>query len=86
MRIWKWDLRIDDLQIIDMPLGAEILTVQTQGGQPRLWAACDETAPLRPRRIAMHETGHPINEHPGIYIATFQAGEFVLHVFEVTGS
>ena len=88
MRIWKWDLRIDDLQIIDMPLGAEILTVQTQGGQPRLWAACDETAPLRPRRIAMYGTGEPINDRPGIYIATFQvdSGALVFHAFEEVGA
>ncbi len=88
MRIWKWDLRIDDLQIIDMPLGADILTVQTQGGQPRLWAVCDENAPLRPRRIAMYGTGHLINEHPGIYIATFQvdSGALVFHVFEQVGA
>ena len=88
MIILKWDLRIDDLQIIDIPLGAELLTVQTQGGQPRLWAACDENAPLRPRRIAMYGTGHPINGHPGIYIATFQvdSGALVFHAFEEVGA
>ena len=88
MRIWKWDLRIDDLQIVDMPLGAQLLTVQTQGGQPRLWAWCDESAPIRPRRIAMYGTGCPINEHPGIYIATFQieSGELVFHAFEEVGA
>lgn len=88
MIILKWDLRIDDLQIIDIPLGAELLTVQTQGGQPRLWAACDENAPLRPRRIAMYGTEHPINEHPGIYIATFQvdSGALVFHAFEEVGA
>ena len=84
MRIWKFDLRIDDLQIVEMPLGAQLLTVQEQGGWPRLWALCDESAPIRPRRIAMYGTGRPINEHPGIYIATFQieCGELVFHAFE----
>ena len=82
MRIWKWDLQITDLQTIEIPAGAEIQTVQMQGGQPRIWAACDEKAPIRPRRIAIYGTGHPINDHPGVYIATFQAGDFVFHVFE----
>ncbi len=88
MRIWKWDLRTEDLQIIYMPLGAEILTVQTQCGQPQLWALCDENAPVRPRRIAMYGTGNPINKHPGIYIATFQvdSGALVFHAFEEVGA
>ncbi len=98
MRILKWDLQIAELQTIEMPSGAEILTVQMQNSVPRIWALCEESESINPRRIArridivmprriaIYGTGHPINENPGIYIATFQAGEFVFHVFEVTGS
>ena len=84
MRILKFTLNNLDLQTIDVPAGAELMTVQMQEGQPRLWALCDENAPVRPRRIAMYGTGHPINKHPGIYIATFQVdcGALVFHAFD----
>ena len=85
MRIWKWDLQVTDLQTVNVPIGAKLLTVQTQNSLPRLWALCNEQAPPRTRRIAMYGTGNTIESYPGTYIATFQVGEFVFHVFEVTG-
>lgn len=85
MRIWKWDLQVTDLQTVNVPIGAKLLTVQTQNSLPRLWALCNEQAPRRALRIAMYGTGNPVDSYPGTYIATFQVGDLVFHVFEVIG-
>lgn len=90
--IWKYKLSAQDVQNISMPIGAEILTVQTQHGKPCLWALVDPEAKLavQPRTIEIFRTGHPIAEDMGTqrkYIATFQlfGAEQVYHAFEYTG-
>lgn len=84
MRIWKWKLKITDHQIINVPADAEFLDVQMQGDDCCIWYACDESAPLRPRSIAIYGAGNPIPEEAGKYIATFQmeGGALVFHAFE----
>ena len=87
MRIWKWPIQITDRQTVMMPAGAQVLTVQTQGGQPQLWALVDEMqdAPKTPRKFAVYGTGNSLPENPGRYITTFQqyGGDLVWHVFEL---
>lgn len=85
MRIWKWPLQIAVLQTLQVPVGAEVLTVQLQGDKPQLWAIVNEHAATQPRSFAIYGTGHPMPEQPGFYIATFQThdGALVWHVFEV---
>ena len=86
MRIWKWTLATTDKQTLNMPKGAKILTVQTQGEEAQLWALCDETAPKEPRQFVIHGTGNPMPPgDPGTYIATYQlmGGSLVFHVFEL---
>jgi len=87
MRIWKWLLDVVDLQVIRMPFGAKILTVQVQGKVPQLWALCDEKEKIKEeRKIAIYGTGNPIpEENSGEYISTFQEldGKLVWHVFEI---
>lgn len=86
MKIWKWPLEITDLQTLDIPSDATILTVQTQNGSPQLWALC--ATPVEnttPRHIAIYGTGNPLPDNVGRYISTFQMhdGAFVFHAFEV---
>lgn len=85
MRIWKWTLNMTDVQTVEMPAAAKLLTVQLQGGMPQVWALCDERAPKEPRHIAIYGTGNPMPDEPGDYIATFQmhGGALVFHAFEV---
>lgn len=82
--IWKWTLRVTDEQIVEIPEGAQILSVQMQGDMPQLWALCKEDKPKVPRRILIYGTGNPIVEYPGKYISTFQmhGGALVFHTFE----
>ncbi len=42
MRIWKYTIEIVDLQFIEMPIGAKILTAQMQNGDLQIWAIVDE--------------------------------------------
>lgn len=44
-RIWKFKFPINDNVCIDMPIGAEILTVQTQNNTPCIWAIVNPTKP-----------------------------------------
>lgn len=81
--IWKFQLQLTDSQSIRMPEKSEILTVQMQGNTPCLWALVDSELPSEGRVIEVYGTGHPVNEvGERRYIATFQSGMFVWHVFE----
>lgn len=94
--IWKFPLRIEDTQEIEMPAGARILTVQAQFGVPCLWALVRSESPRVRRTIRTIGTGHPISDDfPTLsatassydgYIGTYQLsdGNLVFHVFEVT--
>jgi len=86
MRIWKWTLKMTDLQTLELPQGSAILTVQMQGDMPQLWALCDESPGRKDKRhIAIYGTGNSIPDEAGDYIATFQmrGGALVFHAFEV---
>jgi hypothetical protein len=81
--IWKWNLLVTDLQVIDVPVGTKFLTAQNQGGHLTLWGTVNQTNDLEPRTIAIYGTGNPVPDDPGTYIATVQQGPFVWHAFEV---
>ena len=55
--IWKFSLAVTDIQTIQMPEGAEPLTVAVQGTEPCLWARVDPAAPLTSRIFLTHGTG-----------------------------
>lgn len=83
--IWKYSLQLTDLQSLSLPQGAEILTVQAQGGGLYLWAIVDPARETEERVIGIIGTGNPVITGGDIdrrYIATVQRGSFVWHVFE----
>lgn len=95
--IYKYPLKVTDFQEIELPEGAEILSVQTQilGSGKRLfvsdrqelclWAMVDPDNPLVPRRIRIFGTGNPMEyEHELKFIGTCQMhnGALIWHVFE----
>jgi hypothetical protein len=83
MRVYKYDLKVIDQQIIEMPVGANLLTVQLQHGNLKLWAAVDSNI-MTKRSIVILGTGHEIDYTPEKYIGTFQMmnGNLVFHVFD----
>ena len=88
--IWKFQLETIDNQTLKMPVGAEILTVQTQFEKPCLWALVDPNAEKEDRFIEIFVTGHAVSYDVSVemkYIGTYQlhGGSLVFHVFEYTG-
>ena len=69
-----------------MPKGAEILCVQTQYGNPTIWALCSDSAEKESRQFVMYGTGHLIDSNDDLkYIGTFQVSEGmgIFHLFEL---
>jgi hypothetical protein len=84
-RVFKYSLAFEDINILEMPVGAEILCAQTQRDTPCIWALVDPFAPRTKRRFRVAGTGHPIEDAIKAYIGTVQidGGSLVFHVFEV---
>ncbi len=83
--IWKYKLETTDIQTIEMPLDAEILTVQEQNGDINMWVKVDTEKTLVKREIFIYGTGNPIFDNDNSkYIGTFQlkSGMLVFHVFD----
>ena len=83
--IYKYRLNIIGVQEIEMPLNAQILSVQMQDRDITLWALVNTE--LRPvlRCFRVCGTGYDIRdkEHERLtHIGTVQSASFVLHVFE----
>lgn len=81
--IFKYPFETADEVWIDMPADAEILTIQIQRGVPCVWALVVPGEELETRYFKIYGTGSEIYEG-GKYIATYQTGSFVWHVFERT--
>lgn len=84
--IWKYTLKLTSRQEIEVPAGADLLSVAEQGAQLCLWAAVDYTTEpditvMRP--ITIVGTGNIIPDTIRRFIGTVhtRAG-FVWHVFE----
>ena len=85
--IYKYPIYPADYVEVEMPAGAEILTVQLQRNQLCLWALVDSAAPVRKCRFRIAGTGHPLDDEvvASKYVGTFQLndGQFVFHVFQI---
>ena len=86
-KVYKYRLSILDEQVVNMPKGAKVLSVQSQNGAPCIWAAVnpDETECER-RKFRMAGTGHPIDDSlVNDYIGSFMLydGALVFHLFEI---
>ena len=82
--ILKYEIKMDDSQIVMMPKNADILCTDVQYGKMCLWALVDQKAEKESRRIIIKGTGHPIDEENIKYIGTNQMmeGHLVWHIFE----
>jgi len=84
--IWKFEIKTTDGQQIDMPIGAEILTVQIQRGKPCIWAICNPLSENEKRTFEIYGTGNPYpSKGQRSYIGTYQeaGGGLVWHLFEL---
>jgi len=88
-RIWKFPFAIESPIEIEMPKGAEILSVQSQFNEPMMWALVDPLKEKETRRFQIFGSGHDVPDVGEFsernYIATFQVddGNYVFHLFEL---
>lgn len=87
MRIWKQVLEIKDSQVISLPRGAQIMSVQFQKGILCLWFLANEyQEKVNRRHILIVGTGHPLPDTIMRYIGTVQeplnSEVLVWHLFE----
>ena len=81
-RIFKYPLKVEDEQIIKMPLGYQILTVQIKDNVPCIWAIVDDNEKhIIDCSIMTIGTGHYFDNHLLDYIGTYQLNQLVFHVF-----
>ena len=82
--IWKFQLSLEGHTDLTMPVGLEVLSVQVQKGVPCLWARCNPSAALEPRRFVAVATGESTRrDKVGDFIGTYQlaGGALVYHLF-----
>lgn len=84
--IYKYQIRHEDEQVVMLPKGAEILSVQIQSGVLVLWAIVFTKNETEPRVIEIYGTGSSfptIGQFERKYISTVQDNlGLVWHVFE----
>ena len=84
-KIFKYQLQVEDVQDVEMPIGSTVLTVQAQGPIPCIWAHVSPEARIVKRRFRTYGTGHPMKDSDSFpfYVGTYQlsGGALVFHVF-----
>lgn len=84
-RIWKYELKVTDMQSVAMPGGAEILSVAEQNGMLCMWAMAEVNQRKVDRFIEIIGTGNPVPVDMGVdrkFIGTVVMTPFEWHVFE----
>ena len=85
-QIWKDQLNTTDIQQVEMPADAEILTIQVQYDVPCIWALVSPDAPRQNFTFEIFGTGHNVPENAERrYIGTYQhrSGMLVFHCFQL---
>jgi hypothetical protein len=89
--VWKYGIDVKaGLQEVEVPAGAQLLSVDDQSGVPTLWFLVDTDNVKIPRKYILFGTGHEIPNdvleslnHVGTI--NHYAG-FVWHIFEIVGA
>ena len=81
--IWKFPVSERNFSL-NIPEGAQILSVQAQGNKGQMWVLVDPQARKETRVFWAINTGDPLPKGNLKYIGTYQLdkGNYVLHVFE----
>jgi hypothetical protein len=82
MVIWKYD--VSHQFDVDLPGDAKVVDVQVQGKEPVMWVLLNPELPKNRRRFFAVATGESFDSTNASYIATFQLGMFVFHLFELS--
>ena len=80
--IYKYNLSVDDKQVLYVPEKRRPLCIQLQNGKPCLWVEVDNNSRTVPMSLITRGTGHPLPDKLGLYIGTYQIPGLVFHVYE----
>lgn len=80
--IFKYNLRVETTQVLKLPIGAEILSIQNQNGQLALWCLVPPSRGVENVHFLIYGTGESIPEIEKKYLDTVQVGPYVWHVFK----
>ncbi len=83
--IYKYDLFATSKEEIQMPAGAEMLSIQMQFDKLKLWAIVDTNEAHREtKNILIYATGEEVTEDNIRFIQTIQMdrGNLIFHIFE----
>ena len=83
--IWKFPFKLADVVNIEMPAGAEVVSIQMQGKTPCVWAIVNPDSPLVTKSFAVVGTGHTIPSYVDDYShkETLIDGDSVWHIFTI---
>jgi hypothetical protein len=73
----------EGLVLISMPIGAQILRVDTQNNIPVLWARINSEQPYVQKHFRVAGTGQNLDHgvRPDEYVGTFFLDDLVFHLF-----
>jgi len=88
--IYKYELTDNIRQCLEIPANAQILSIQEQHGNVKLWALIDTNEPILRKEIFLIGTGVPFDKSYNViiengfltHLATVQVGNLVYHYFE----
>lgn len=83
-RIFKYQLCVSDEQMVNLPIGSRILSLQVQREIPCIWAIVDDQeVKTSPIQVLMFGTGHSISDKDAgnRFAGTIQIRDLVFHVF-----
>lgn len=82
--IWKYPVSAGAFEL-EMPADAAVLSVQTQGQEPVMWALVDPQASKQIRHFITLPTGGEVPDGCGRFVGTFQlmGGALVFHLCEL---
>ncbi len=87
LTVYKYEVPADDNFTLEMPAGAQCLSVQAQYEKPFLWALVDPGARKTKRQFRLAGTGHAIAHDSAalrfIGTAALHGGALIFHLFEV---
>jgi hypothetical protein len=84
--VWKYVLKVTNVQEVNVPLGAKVLSAMEQCGQICLWCLVDSSClgkELCP--VWIHGTGHTITDavSKGRFVSSvpLEGGQLIFHIF-----
>lgn len=81
--IWKYPIPITDEFTLDLPIGAEVLSVNLQYKKSYIWVFIPNTnSETTKRNFRLFGTGNPVDIEGYEYIGMLMQWPFVWHLFE----